>query len=88
VPPEPRTGRRWLSLENDWRAFRVLHASGELTLAGWLASIAFSRNVYNLFAWSDPGPWLRFWSRRVGRRVNRGSGRVLAMLRQWRSTAS
>jgi D-aspartate ligase len=83
-----RTTRRWLSLENDWRAFRVLRARGELGLMGWLGSILLSRNVYNLFAWRDPGPWLRFWSRRVARRVNRGSGRVAERVRQWRSTAS
>jgi len=88
MPPRARTTRRWLSLENDWRAFRVLHARGELGWRGWIASILFSRNVYNLFAWDDPGPWLRFWSRRVARRVNRGSGRLAERVRQWRSTAS
>lgn len=88
MPPRARTTRRWLSLENDWRAFRVLHARGELGWRGWIASILFSRNVYNLFAWEDPGPWLRFWSRRVARRVNRGSGRLAERVRQWRSTAS
>ena len=88
MPARPATARRWLSLENDWRAFRVLRARGELGFARWLASIAFSRNVYNLFAWNDPGPWLRFWTRRVTRRASRGSGRLLDMVRQWRSTAS
>jgi predicted ATP-grasp superfamily ATP-dependent carboligase len=88
VPAPPSTAWRWLSLENDWRAFRVLHARGELGLAGWLASIVFSRNVYNLFAWNDPGPWARFWARRIARRASRGSGRILEAVRQWRSTAS
>ena len=88
MPSRPSTTRRWLSLENDWRAFRVLRARGELGLAGWLASITFSRNVYNLFAWSDPGPWLRFWWRRVTRRARRGPDRLVERVRQWRSTAS
>jgi predicted ATP-grasp superfamily ATP-dependent carboligase len=79
---------RWLSLEGDWRAYRALHARGELSTARWLASIAASRNVYNLFAWDDPGPWLRFWRLRLARRMNRGSERFVAMVRQWRSTAS
>jgi predicted ATP-grasp superfamily ATP-dependent carboligase len=88
MPQRPSTTWRWLSLENDWRSFRVLRARGELGVAGWLASIALSRNVYNLFAWRDPGPWLRFWARRVARRAGRGSSRLLEMVRQWRSTAS
>lgn len=83
-----RTTYRWISLEGDWRAFRALRARGELTMARWLASITASRNVYNLFAWDDPGPWLRFWRSRLARRMTRGSGRVIAMVRQWRSTAS
>lgn len=89
--PEPmraRTAYRWLSLENDWRAYRVMHARGELSFPGWLASIAFSRRVCNLFAWHDPGPWLRFWRLRVARKAARGSGWVLALVRQWLSTAS
>jgi len=88
MPARPSAARRWLSLENDWRSFRVLRARGELGFGRWLASIAFSRNVYNLFAWSDPGPWLRFWARRLTRRASRGSGRLIEMVRQWRSTAS
>jgi predicted ATP-grasp superfamily ATP-dependent carboligase len=88
MPARPATTWRWLSLENDWRAFRVLRARGELGYARWLASIVFSRNIYNLFAWRDPGPWLRFWSRRVARRASRGSGRLIELVRQWRSTAS
>jgi D-aspartate ligase len=83
-----RTTYRWISLEGDWRAFRALRAGGELTMTRWLASILASRNVYNLFAWDDLGPWLRFWRARLGRRMTRGSGRVVAMVRQWRSTAS
>jgi predicted ATP-grasp superfamily ATP-dependent carboligase len=84
----PRMRYRWLSLQGDWRAFRVLRERGELTTARWIASIAASRTVYNLFAWDDPGPWLRSWRLRLGRRMNRGSERFIAMVRQWRSTAS
>jgi D-aspartate ligase len=79
---------RWLSLELDVRAFRELHARGELGLMRWLASLVLSRNVYNLFAWRDPGPWMRFWAFRFARHWGRGPGRFLSVVRQWRSTAS
>jgi len=55
---------------------------------GWLGSIAFSRRVCNLFAWHDPGPWLRFWRLRIARRANRASGSLVSLVRQWLSTAS
>jgi D-aspartate ligase len=88
VPLAPPPTHRWLSLELDWRSYRALAARGELSFPRWLASIACCRKVYNVFAWSDPGPWLRFWSARVRRRVQRGPARMLALVRQWRSTAS
>ena len=90
-PAKPRdyaTRYRWLSLDLDMRAFRELNARGELGVFAWLASIVFSRKVYNVFAWRDPGPWLRFWAFRFVRRWNRGAERLLSMVRQWRSTAS
>jgi predicted ATP-grasp superfamily ATP-dependent carboligase len=83
-----RTDRRWLSLELDARAFRSLRNEGKLGLAAWIASIAFTRKVYNLFAWSDPGPWVSFWTRRVRRLGTRAPARFITMVRQWRSTAS
>jgi D-aspartate ligase len=79
---------RWLSFELDARAFRALHAEGKLGLARWLASLVFSRKVYNLFAWNDPGPWISFWAHRFGRLGARGSARFVTLVRQWRSTAS
>ncbi len=82
------TTYRWLSLELDARAFLQLRREGSLSTPSWLASILFSRNVYNVFAWADPGPWLRFWSLRFTRRAVRGPARFLSMVRQWRSTAS
>jgi len=88
APAARRFDTRWLSLELDARAFRALHAEGRLGIARWIASIVFARKVYNVFAWKDPGPWLFFWSRRVGRQFARRSARILTFLRQWRSTAS
>ncbi len=86
--PRYGTGYRWLSLGLDFGAFRQLRARGDLGFTRWLASFLLSRNIYNVFAWSDPAPWLAFQAGRVGRRLERGGGRMLAMLRQWRSTAS
>ncbi|HEX3061810.1 MAG TPA: hypothetical protein VHP55_04040 [Usitatibacter sp.] len=83
-----RTAWRWLSLELDARAFLQLRREGSLGLLAWLSSIVFSRNVYNLFAWSDPGPWLGFWRLRFARLAARGPDRILSVVRQWRSTAS
>ncbi len=90
APPPMRaaTTYRWLSLEHDWHAFRALAARGQLAFGRWLASVVFSRNVYNVFAWHDPGPWLRFWQRRLTRRLHRGPARVLQVFRTWRSTPS
>jgi predicted ATP-grasp superfamily ATP-dependent carboligase len=79
---------RWLSFELDLRAFRQMRARGELGLFSWLASIVASRNIYNVFAWRDPGPWLVFWGHRLSRRWERGPSRLFSMVRQWLFTAS
>lgn len=81
---------RWLSLQLDFKAYRELAARGEIGLGRWLASLASSRNLYNVFAWRDPGPWISFWIARFARHGTRAAERVLGMVRrrQWRSTAS
>lgn len=85
----PAEGRyRWLSLELDYRAYREMSRKGELSGLRWLESIVLSRNIYALFSWSDPGPWLFFWRRRFARRLHRGPARFASRLRQWRATAS
>lgn len=88
APSRYGTARRWLSLELDARAFIQLRREGSLGLFAWLSSILLSRNVYNLFSWRDPGPWLRFWRLRLSRFKTRGAERLVSMVRQWRSTAS
>jgi D-aspartate ligase len=82
------TDYRWLSLELDTRAWLDLRRRGELGFGAWIASLLFSRNVYNIFAWRDPGPWVDVWLRRFDRLGNQEPGRFLYRLRQWRSTAS
>lgn len=79
---------RWLNLELDFKAYREMAARGELTFARWAGSILRSRNVYSLFSWRDPAPWLRFWTARVSRRLGRAASGASLALRQWRSTAS
>jgi D-aspartate ligase len=79
---------RWLSLQLDRQAFKALNADGRLGVARWLASIAFARKVYNVFSWSDPGPWLSLWAHRLGRAPARGTAKLMTFVRQWRSTAS
>ena len=68
------TRYRWLDLQYDWQAYRELKAQGRLGTAAWLWSLAQAPKVYNLFAWSDPGPFLhecRARVRRIPRRVRR-----------------
>ena len=88
APSRYRRAWRWLSLELDTRAFLQLRREGSLGFFPWVSSILLSRNVYNVFAWSDPAPWLRFWRLRLARGAARGGARILSMVRQWRSTAS
>ncbi len=82
-PPPVLAARRyrWLALDLDWRAFRALAARKELTATRWLWSVLASRNVYNVFAWDDPGPWLASWRDRIVRRLARAPRRLLAALR-------
>lgn len=82
------TRRRWLALHLDFRSYRASAARGEITLGAWLASIVFSRNVYNVFAWNDPGPWVSFQAARFAHRWERAREMLLSYVRQWRSTAS
>ena len=79
--PQPAclsTRRRWLAWRYDWRAFRELHAKGEITIARWLWSLAQAPKVYEYFSWSDPLPLARLLHQRASRRWHR----------LWHSTAS
>ena len=59
--------RRWVWLRGDWRAYRQLAARGELGFVRWLWSLVRAPNVYELFSWSDPSPFLRVAARRLRR---------------------
>ncbi|HYR33286.1 MAG TPA: hypothetical protein VEQ87_03255 [Burkholderiales bacterium] len=58
LPAPVRTGYRWLSPRLDYLAYRSLAARGELTRTRWLASLLSARKVYDLFAWTDPMPFV------------------------------
>ena len=78
------TARRWVYLRYDWRAYRQLAASGELGLWGWLASLAGTPLVCQLFAWSDPLPFFAMSRHTMSSKLPR----LTAVLRRWLSTAS
>ena len=73
-----RTRYRWLSLRHDLRAYRELSSRGELGLAAWLRSLAYAPMVYALFSWSDPLPFVRYWTQRIGAALSRRVHRWLA----------
>jgi len=58
APIQSRTRHRWLSPRLDYLAYRSLAARGELDAPGWLASLIGGPKVYDLFAWTDPMPFL------------------------------
>ena len=69
-----KTRYRWLALREDWRAFR----HERLGWARWLASLAYLPMVYDVFAWSDPLPFVRHWSTRIRSALSRRMPRWLA----------
>jgi predicted ATP-grasp superfamily ATP-dependent carboligase len=56
-PPleEFRTGLHLWYPTQDWKAFRELRRQGELSLGGWLRSVA-RRQTFPYFSWRDPAP--------------------------------
>jgi len=79
-----RATYRWIYLRQDWHAYRGLAARGELGFGGWLWSLAAAPKVCQLFAWSDPLPFLGQLRHFVRSRLPRFG----AVLRRWLSTAS
>jgi predicted ATP-grasp superfamily ATP-dependent carboligase len=71
APARARTRYRWLCMKYDWRAYR----EGQCSAARWIGSLLAAPKVYELFSWSDPLPFARYWSARLraalGRRVHR-----------------
>jgi D-aspartate ligase len=77
-PIQRKISYRWLGLRFDWLAYKEAKAKGQLTLAGWLASLAHLPMVYELFSWSDPLPFVRYWAQRLRSAFSRRMNRWLA----------
>lgn len=58
---------RWLCLREDWRAQR----EGQVSLPRWLLSLAYMPKVYDIFAWSDPLPVVRYWTAKIRAALSR-----------------
>ena len=73
--PRARTRYRWLHFAYDRRAYRALALRGELGALRWIGSLLEAPKVYELFSWSDPMPFARYWETRIraalARRVHR-----------------
>jgi predicted ATP-grasp superfamily ATP-dependent carboligase len=74
---------RWVWLRADYRAYRELAGRGELGLAGWLWSLLRGPNVYEIFSWRDPLPFVRLALRRLGQ-----IPRLTQRMWRWLFTAS
>ena len=73
-PVKAATRYRWLSLREDWRA----HREGQLGFVDWLLSLAWFPKVYDIFAWGDPLPFVRYWTGRIRAALSRRMTRWLA----------
>ena len=65
------TRYRWLCLREDWKARR------QVPFTSWLVSLAYVPKVYDIFAWSDPLPFVRYWAGRVRSALSRRMPRWL-----------
>jgi len=64
---------RWLDLYRDYHAFREQRAERRLSLFQWLSSLGSPRNVYVVFAWDDPAPFLQWAASFIVRRCVSGT---------------
>ncbi|MCI0467324.1 MAG: ATP-grasp domain-containing protein [Beijerinckiaceae bacterium] len=83
-----RTDTRWISVPLDFQAYRALAARRELSFAGWLSSIVFTRTVHNHLAWNDPAPFVMKCVSWLNRKSLQLLERSKNWLRKWLSTAS
>lgn len=83
APAHFGTRYRWVSFLRDYRAYRDLASRGELGFWAWVGSLLGSRKVHDVFAWSDPVPFIVDCLRRLRRLP-----RVTARLTRWLFTAS
>ena len=79
-PVQARGGLRLWHPLPDYRAFRILREEGELTLGGWLRSIAH-RQRFTVFAVDDPRPSVVVNARTARRLAGNGMRRTLGRAR-------
>lgn len=79
-PISYRTRYRWVAMRGDFRAYRELRQRGELSAAGWLRSLGEAPLVYDVFAWTDPAPFVRHSLQQVMMRLPRLGARMLRWL--------
>ena len=63
-----------------FRAYRELRQRGELSAAGWLRSLGEAPLVHDVFAWTDPAPFVRHSLQQVMMRLPRLGARMLRWL--------
>jgi predicted ATP-grasp superfamily ATP-dependent carboligase len=82
LPVEPafacREGASWCSFQRDLSAFKLYRRQGTLGLGAWLRSL-LAVDMWAVFAWDDPKPWLTetpgyVWSR-IAPRIGLGKGK-------------
>ncbi|HEU4407992.1 MAG TPA: hypothetical protein VFS43_22210 [Polyangiaceae bacterium] len=71
APPAYAPTYRWLNFYRDARAFREGGRRGWRAAAAWASSLSPRRLVYELFAWTDPAPFLHWAGRAAARKALR-----------------
>ena len=75
-------GAKWISFERDLWAYRAYRREREVTLSGWIRSIATGRRDWAVFAWDDPLPFLLSSVALARTIMKRGATRVASHIRR------
>ncbi|WP_232664319.1 carboxylate--amine ligase [Pseudonocardia sp. TRM90224] len=70
LPSDYTTGLRMLYLSDDVRSFLALRRRGELSLGGWIRSLAH-RQTFPIFRFDDPAPAIARAAQRLGKAATR-----------------
>jgi predicted ATP-grasp superfamily ATP-dependent carboligase len=83
LPSEPvtRSSRpvRYVDWRRDWRAALFYRRRGELSVSGWVRTLARARQ-HALFAWDDPVPCVHRLRNRAGNRIRKVGSRARRVL--------
>jgi len=75
-------GVKWISFERDLWTYRAYRREREVTLSGWIRSIATGRRDWAVFAWDDPLPFLLSSVALARTIMKRGATRVASHIRR------